>query len=109
MGFYDGFFGPGAGSFWVGAMMAMYKMDIMQASAVAKLMNFISNFTALVTFIILNHVDYALGLTMGVTLMIGSYLGVRSAITFGGKFIRPLFLTVVLVMAAELTWTQWFH
>ena len=109
LGFYDGFCGPGTGSFWVIIVKAVYKVDLVQASAIAKLMNFVSNFVALIVFMLLNNVHYSLGLTMGVVLMLGSYLGVRSAIRFGEKFIRPMLLTVVLIMASHLAWINWIR
>lgn len=107
LGFYDGFCGPGTGTFWVTLMMALYKVDILQASAIAKFMNFISNIVALITFMLLSNVDYRLGLIMGLAMMTGSYVGVHSAIRHGAKFIRPVFITAVMIMAIHLIWTQW--
>ena len=71
-------------------------------------MNFTSNFTSLVTFAFLGHINWVLGLTMGVCLMIGAYVGAHSAIRFGAKFIRPVFVTVVSIMAIKLTYDAWF-
>lgn len=107
LGFYDGFCGPGTGSFWIIIVNAVYKVDMLQACAIAKLMNLVSNFVALLTFMLLSNVNYGLGLMMGVMLMLGSYLGVRSAIYFGDKFIRPFILAVVIIMAVHLVWSNW--
>ncbi|MEE9451659.1 MAG: TSUP family transporter [Gammaproteobacteria bacterium] len=107
LGFYDGFSGPGTGTFWVTIVMALYKVDILQASAIAKLMNLISNFVALMTFMLLSNVDYHLGLSIGIAMMVGSFIGVHSAIRHGAKFIRPIFISAVIVMAGHLIWTQW--
>lgn len=107
LGFYDGFIGPGTGSFWVVALMYFYKMEIIEATGVAKLMNFLSNFAALVVFISFANVDYWLGLMMAVSMMTGAYFGAHSAIRFGAKFIKPAFLSIVTVMAIRLLWQYW--
>ena len=68
-------------------------------------MNFISNLTALATFAILGNIDYLIGLSMGVLLMCGAFLGAQSAIRYGAPFIRPVFLLVVALMAGRLLLT----
>jgi uncharacterized membrane protein YfcA len=88
--------------------MAIYRLNILLASGLAKAMNFTSNITSLVTFALLGHIDWLLGLTMGVCLMLGAYFGAHSAIRFGAKFIRPVFVTVVSVLAAKLAYDAWF-
>ncbi|SMY14986.1 MULTISPECIES: TSUP family transporter [Photobacterium] len=108
LGFYDGIAGPGTGAFWTVSSLVLYRLDMLRACGLAKAMNFTSNITSLVTFIILGHVNIALGLTMGVCLMIGAYLGAHSAIHFGAKFIRPVFISVVFILAAKLAWQAWF-
>ncbi len=108
LGFYDGILGPGTGGFWTVSNMSLYKMNILLSSGLAKAMNFTSNFASLITFIALGHVNWTLGLTMGICLMAGSYLGAHSAIKFGVKFIKPVFISVVLVLASKLVWDAWF-
>ncbi|WGV99332.1 TSUP family transporter [Vibrio sp. YMD68] len=108
LGFYDGVAGPGTGAFWTVSSMALYRLNILLASGLAKAMNFTSNFTSLVTFAVLGHIDWVLGLTMGVCLMAGAYVGAHSAIRFGAKFIRPVFITVVSVLAVKLAYEAWF-
>jgi uncharacterized membrane protein YfcA len=108
LGFYDGVAGPGTGAFWTVSSMALYRLNILLASGLAKAMNFTSNFTSLVTFAVLGHIDWVLGLTMGVCLMAGAYVGAHSAIRFGAKFIRPVFVTVVSVLAVNLAYQAWF-
>lgn len=108
LGFYDGVAGPGTGAFWTVSSMALYKVNILLASGLAKAMNFTSNFTSLVTFALLGHINWVLGLTMGVCLMAGAYIGAHSAIKFGAKFIRPIFVTVVSVLAIKLAFDAWF-
>ncbi|MDG3087678.1 TSUP family transporter [Vibrio hannami] len=108
LGFYDGVAGPGTGAFWTVSSMAIYRLNILLASGLSKAMNFTSNFTSLVTFAVLGHINWVLGLTMGVCLMIGAYVGAHSAIKFGAKFIRPVFITVVTVLAVKLAYEAWF-
>lgn len=108
LGFYDGAIGPGTGAFWTVSNMAIYRMNILLSSGVAKAMNFTSNFTSLVTFAILGHINWTLGLTMGLCLMAGAYVGAHSAIRYGAAFIRPVFVTVVSVMAIKLAYEAWF-
>ncbi|MCF7354546.1 TSUP family transporter [Vibrio sp. CK2-1] len=108
LGFYDGAIGPGTGAFWTVSNMVLYRMNILLSSGVAKAMNFTSNFTSLITFAILGHINWALGLTMGLCLMAGAYVGAHSAIRFGAAFIRPVFVTVVSVMAIKLAYEAWF-
>ncbi|GLP96931.1 sulfite exporter TauE/SafE family protein [Paraferrimonas sedimenticola] len=107
LGFYDGFAGPGTGAFWTVSNMAIYKLNILWASGMAKAMNFVSNATSLAAFIYLGHVNWLLGVSMGVCIMAGAFLGAHSAIRFGANFIRPIFISVVIVIAAKLAWEAW--
>jgi hypothetical protein len=70
-------------------------------------MNFVSNGVALVTFGLLGHIHYQLGIAMGICLMAGSYLGAHTAIRFGSKLIKPLFILMVMAIATRLLWQQW--
>jgi uncharacterized membrane protein YfcA len=108
LGFYDGVAGPGTGAFWTVSSMAIYKMNILLSSGLSKAMNFTSNFTSLVTFALLGHINWVLGLTMGICLMMGAFVGAHSAIRFGATFIRPVFVTVVSVLAIKLAYDAWF-
>ncbi|MBK8962026.1 MAG: TSUP family transporter [Candidatus Competibacteraceae bacterium] len=102
IGFYDGFIGPGTGAFWMAAAVKLFRLDLVAAAGVARFMNFISNLTALLTFMIFGNIDYRIGLTMGLTLMVGSFIGAHSAIRYGAPFIRPVFLIVVVLTAGRL-------
>lgn len=102
IGFYDGFIGPGTGAFWMAAAMKLFRLDLVAAAGVARFMNFISNLTALLTFVVFGNIDYAIGLSMGALLMLGSFAGAHSAIRYGAPFIRPVFLLVVFLMAGRL-------
>ncbi|NRA61354.1 MAG: TSUP family transporter [Psychrobium sp.] len=108
LGFYDGFAGPGTGAFWTVSSQVIYKIDMMVSCGIARSMNFVSNLTALIVFSILGQVDYKIGLMMGGCLMVGSFLGVKTAIHFGSRFVRPLFILVVLCISGKLAWSAWF-
>ncbi|MCB1919297.1 MAG: TSUP family transporter [Candidatus Competibacteraceae bacterium] len=106
IGFYDGFIGPGTGAFWMATAVKLFHLDLIAAAGVARFMNFISNLTALLTFVVLGNIDYVIGLGMGVLLMCGAFLGAHSAIRYGAPFIRPVFLLVVVLMAGRLLATE---
>jgi uncharacterized membrane protein YfcA len=107
LGFYDGVAGPGTGAFWTVSTLLLYPLDLVRASGVARSMNFVSNACALSIFIISGQVDWILGLCMGSALMIGAFIGARTAISGGSRFIRPVFICVVLALTARLVWQHW--
>ncbi|MCL6414583.1 TSUP family transporter [Aestuariirhabdus sp. Z084] len=107
IGFYDGVAGPGTGSFWTLSNMALYRMNLLYSSGLARVMNCISNVVSLLTFAALGHVNLLLGASLGFALMIGAYVGARSAISLGSRFIRPVFTLVVLGIACRLVWQNW--
>jgi uncharacterized membrane protein YfcA len=107
LGFYDGVAGPGTGAFWTVSTLLMYPLDLVKASGVARSMNFVSNACALSVFIFSGQVAWLLGLGMGLALMFGAYLGARTAINGGAKFIRPVFILVVLALTLRLAWQHW--
>jgi uncharacterized protein len=108
LGFYDGVAGPGTGAFWTVSTLLLYPLDLLRASGVARSMNFVSNACALSVFIISGHVAWLLGICMGLALMAGAFLGARSAIKGGSRFIRPIFILVVMALTARLAWQHWF-
>lgn len=107
IGFYDGFSGPGTGAFWMASSMFLYRLNLMLCAALSKAMNFTSNFISLLTFIYLGHVNWLIGLTLGISITIGAMVGVHSAIRYGERFIRPMFIAVVLIIAGKLAWQAW--
>ncbi len=107
LGFYDGLAGPGSGTFWMVSSMALYKMNLLLCCGLARTMTFISNSFSLVAFIVLAKVDFTIGIAMGLSMMIGSFIGAHSAIKFGQRFIRPLFTLVVLAIALKLAIEAW--
>jgi len=107
LGFYDGVAGPGTGAFWTVSSCALYKLNILLSSGLARSTNFVSNFCSLLTFIYLAQVNFLIGITMGVFIMLGSYVGAHSAIKYGNKFIKPIFLTIVILMSLNLAYKAW--
>jgi len=108
LGFYDGVAGPGTGAFWTVSSLLLYPLDLLRASGVARSMNFVSNACALMVFVVSGQVAWLLGISMGLALMAGAFIGARTAIKGGSKFIRPVFILVVLALTARLAWQHWF-
>jgi uncharacterized membrane protein YfcA len=107
LGFYDGFFGPGTGSFWVMAFMLGLGFNMTRATGHTKVMNFTSNFVSLLLFLGSGHVLWREGLVMGAGQFIGARIGSRLVIHRGTRFIRPLFITMVLLITARLIWQNY--
>jgi uncharacterized membrane protein YfcA len=105
LGFYDGFFGPGTGTFWTMALMMFLGLNMVRATGNAKVMNFGSNLGSLIFFTAAGQVLLLPGLVMGVAQMIGARIGAGMVVTRGRAFIRPLFLTMVLAIALKLLWS----
>lgn len=104
IGFYDGILGPGTGSFLVFALVGLMGYAFLEASAKAKIVNFATNLGALVVFVPQGAVLWGLGLTMGAANLVGGYLGARTAIARGSRFVRVFFLVVVGALVLRLGW-----
>jgi uncharacterized membrane protein YfcA len=104
LGFYDGFFGPGTGTFWTVACVLLLGLDLLAATAYTKAMNLTSNLASLAVFLALGHVRFGVGLSMAAGQMLGGRLGAQVAVQGGVRIIRPIFLTMVLALAAKLAW-----
>ncbi|MCG8637180.1 MAG: TSUP family transporter [Desulfobacterales bacterium] len=107
LGFYDGFFGPGTGAFWTGALLILLGLDMTTATGTTRIMNFTSNIVALAVFIIGGNVLYSAGLTMAGGQIIGARIGSGMAIKKGAPFIRPIFLTMVCLTIARLIYVNY--
>lgn len=107
IGFYDGFFGPGTGTFWTMAYMLGLGFNMTRSTGYTKVMNFASNISALALFLIGGNVLFAPGLVMGAGQWLGARLGSRMVIMKGTKFIRPVFLSMVLVLTVKLVVDAW--
>ncbi|HWL26067.1 MAG TPA: TSUP family transporter [Ureibacillus sp.] len=97
MGFYDGFLGPGTGSFIIFAFIIM-GFDFIQAAGNAKLLNFTSNFAALITFLFLGAVNFTYGIIMGISMIIGAFVGTRFALVRGTNYVRIIFIVVTSLL-----------
>ncbi len=106
LGFYDGFFGPGTGSFWAIALVLLLGQNFTRATAFTKIMNATSNVAALALFAAAGLVHLGAGLAMAAGQLLGGRLGAHLVMTRGARFIRPLFLTMVTLTLARLLWTN---
>ena len=102
IGFYDGFFGPGTGSFFVLSFIIIKGANIMEATAITKLLNFASNFAAFIIFSLQGYVIWSLGLIMAVAQIAGAYTGSRLAIKNGEKVVRPILVLVSVILSLRI-------
>jgi uncharacterized membrane protein YfcA len=107
IGFYDGFLGPGTGSFWVIALMLGLGLNMTRATGYTKLMNFVSNIVSLVVFIAGGYVFYGAGLTMGAGQALGARIGSKLVIRKGTRFVRPVFIAAVLAVTAKILYQNY--
>lgn len=103
MGGYDGFFGPGTGSFLI-FLFLLLGLDFVQAAGNAKLLNLTSNVSSLVVFLVLGQVAFGIGLVLGAAMVIGSLVGSRVAIRQGTRYVKLLFVTVSVLLIARQIW-----
>ncbi|HUE79368.1 MAG TPA: TSUP family transporter [Sphingomicrobium sp.] len=104
IGFYDGFFGPGTGTFFTTSLVALRGYGLTKATALTKLFNFTSNVASVLLFALGGHMLWLLGLCMAAGAMLGGWLGSRTALRFGARLIRPLLVAISLGMTARLLW-----
>jgi uncharacterized membrane protein YfcA len=104
IGFYDGFFGPGTGSFFVFLFVRLLGYDFLNASASAKLLNTATNVSALALFAFTGHVWWHIAAVMAVANVLGSLLGTRLALQHGAGFVRGVFIVVVAALIAKTGW-----
>ncbi|TFW27472.1 sulfite exporter TauE/SafE family protein [Massilia horti] len=112
IGFYDGFFGPGTGSFLILLFVRFFGFDFLSASAAAKVVNVACNFAALMWFGYSGHLIWQLGMLMAACQIVGSVVGTRLAIKHGSQFVRKLFLVVVVLLIVKTGFdalTKWQH
>lgn len=104
IGFYDGFFGPGTGSFFSLSEVALRGRDLVTATATAKALNLASNLASLVIFILGGKVLWLVGAVMVVGQFVGAYLGARAVVSGGARLIRPVIVLVCLAMLGRYAW-----
>lgn len=102
IGFYNGFFGPGTGTIWMIAFAILLGYTAKQASIATKPLNLMGNLVSLFFFIMISSVNYKIGLLMGLGQILGSVLGSKIVIRNGDKVVRPVFITVTLLMTIKL-------
>lgn len=107
VGFYDGFFGPGTGSFWTIGLVALLGMDLRHATGYTKAANLASNLGSLGVFLAFGAVHFPAAGVMIAGQLIGARLGSGLVIRRGAAFIRPVFLCVVFAMTVKLMWDVW--
>lgn len=104
IGFYDGFIGPGTGSFLILVFIALLHFDFLHASAHAKLVNLATNLGSVTLFIIQDKIIWGIALPMAAANMLGGFAGAKLAIAKGNKFIRIFFLVVVIGILIRFGW-----
>jgi uncharacterized membrane protein YfcA len=108
LGFYDGFFGPGTGTFWTMALVIVAGLNLTRATASTKVLNFASNIASLAIFLSLRQTYFVAGLTMGAGQILGARLGSRLVVRRGAQLIRPIFIAAALALTIKLLFDN-FH
>jgi uncharacterized membrane protein YfcA len=106
IGFYDGIFGPGTGSFFTIGFVMLFGLGMTRASGNTKVLNLVSNLAALVIFIFSGDVVWPVGIAMAAGQVLGGYIGARTGIRFGAKVIRPLVVLVSIALALRLLFVR---
>ncbi len=102
VGFYDGFFGPGTGSFFALGFVLLLGWNLRRATGGTKLLNFTSNIASLLFFAFGGHVLWLLGLSMGLAQVAGAWVGSHLVLRHGSRLIRPFLVVVCLALSAKL-------
>lgn len=102
IGFYDGVFGPGTGSFLIFGFVRFFGLDLVRANAATKIVNGTTNTAAILWFAVHGAVMWPVGLMMAVCNLAGGQIGARIALRFGTRFLRRVFLIAVVVLIAKL-------
>ena len=102
IGCYDGFFGPGTGTFLIIAFSAFAGFDLLTSSGNAKLVNLASNVAAFITFAVNGNILWYIGLPAAVFGIAGNILGSRMALKKGAKFIRPMFIVILVILFIKM-------
>jgi uncharacterized membrane protein YfcA len=108
IGFYDGFIGPGTGTFFTMAFMVWLGFNLTKATASTKVMNFATNVASLLAFLIFGKIWFLAGVVMGTGQWLGARAGSKMVMRHGTKFIRPVFLAVVMLITLRMIYTAWF-
>ncbi len=106
LGFYDGFFGPGTGSFWAIAFVTMLGFNLTKATGYTKVMNFTSNIVSFALFTLGGFVVFEAGILMAFGQILGAKTGSSLVIKNGSKFIRPVFITIVILTTLKIIYDR---
>jgi hypothetical protein len=109
LGFYDGFIGPGAGSLLVIAFISWLGFDFLQANAHAKVVNLATNMGSIVLFVMKGSILWSIAIPMAFCNAVGGFIGSRLAIAKGNKFIRKVFLLVIIATLCRLGYDVFLH
>lgn len=109
IGFYDGFIGPGTGSFWILAFVTLLGINIKQASINTKVLNTTSNIFSLIFFICFYEILYKLGIIMGIGGILGAYLGGKCLLKINVKLVRKAFILIVFCTICKLIYSNFFN
>lgn len=110
LGFYDGFFGPGVGSLMNLACITLLGFNLTKATAHAKVMNFTSNFAALIFFLLGGQILWFVGLVMMTGSIIGAFFGAKMVMARGKQLIRPMVVVMSFIMTIKMAYDQgWFN
>ncbi len=104
IGFYDGFFGPGTGSFLIFLFIRFFGLDFLRASAASKVVNVATNLAALTFFVPSGQILLAVAVPMAATNIIGAVAGTRLALRGGTPLIRKLFVLLVVILIGKMAW-----
>jgi uncharacterized membrane protein YfcA len=104
IGFYDGFFGPGTGSFFSSTLVGLRGYGLTRATALTKVLNLTSNIASVLFYALYGNIYWLLGLCMAIGSMAGGWLGSHSAMRFGARLIRPMLVVLSLGLTAKLLW-----
>lgn len=108
LGFYDGFLGAGAGSFWIFAFVFFLGLDIKEANMNTKILNLSSNLASLLIFVFFYKILWPLGLVMGLGQILGGFLGAKTVLKINPRIIKIVFLCVVFCTICKLFYSYFF-
>ena len=102
IGMYDGFYGPGTGTFYLLILTGITHLNVHQASAMTKILNLTSNLVALINFLLNGTAYYGLGMAAAVFCIAGNYIGSGLVVSNGQKIVRPLILIVLVILFVKI-------
>ncbi len=108
LGFYDGFFGPGTGTFFAMGFVSLLGCGLTAATARTKVLNFTSNIASLTLFALSGDVIWSLGIIAGIGQLFGARLGAHFVVKGGAKFIKPIIVTISILISLKLLFQEYF-